>query len=82
MQPAFVNKYFVSNNSKGAILKVQYQRYNGDLKICYLLHMKIILWRFCIKIPFTFEICACDICKKLVYKHSETTENVNNETTF
>ena len=36
------------------------------------LYMKIICWRFHIKIPFTFELCVREICEEFVYKHSET----------
>ena len=40
--------------------------------------MKIICWKFHIKTPFTFEICAREICEKFVDKHSETIEYVKN----
>ena len=53
---------------------------NADLKICqYLcLHIKIVSWRFHIKAPLLFEICAREICEKFVYKDSEAIEPVKN----
>ena len=36
------------------------------------LHMKIIYWRFYVKIPFTFWEWARETYENFVYKHSET----------
>ena len=33
---------------------------------------------FSLKHLLLFEICACEICEKFVYKHSETIEYVKN----
>ena len=54
---------------------------NADLKICQYvhLHMKIIYAEdFTSNHLLRFEICAREICKKFLYKHSETTEYVKN----
>ena len=57
---------------------------NADLEIRqYLyLYMKIICWRFHIKKPLLFEICALEICEKFVYKHSQTIDYVKNSLLF
>ena len=48
------------------------------MKICQylLLHTKML------KLILLFEICPCEICKKFVYKHSETKEYVKNQPIF
>ena len=44
--------------------------------------MKITCRRFHIKTPFTFLRITRKICKRFVYKHSETVEYVKNYPTF
>ena len=44
--------------------------------------MKIICSRFQVKTPLLSEICAREICKNFVHKHSETIEHVKNQPTF
>ena len=34
--------------------------------------------RFYVKTPVRFEICAREICEKVVYKHAKTVEYVKN----
>ena len=56
--------------------------FKGTLQIWKYAKISVFMWEydedFTLKHPLLFEICACEICEKFVYKHSETIEYVKN----